>query len=81
MVLRIIIGYLTNRKLRVRYKQKVSEEQDIYGGGGLGCPLGLWTFLIMIDRAGPMAESKPLGEIITQPFSRRQKMKKIRKII
>ena len=43
-LLRILIGYLKQRKLRVRYKQQVGEEKDIPGGAGQGVPGGLWIF-------------------------------------
>ena len=78
-LLRILIGYCSQRKLRVRYKQNIGEEQDIPGGGGQGVPLGLWIFLFMIDSAGPKANSQALGSIITQPNNVRKKMEKGKK--
>ena len=35
-LLRILIGYLSERKLRIIYKSKISKEWDIFGGGGQG---------------------------------------------
>ena len=78
-LLRILIGYCTKRKLRVRYKQNIGEEQDIPGGGGQGVPLGLWIFLFMIDSAGPKSNSQTLGNIITQPMNKRKKMERGKK--
>ena len=78
-LLRILIGYCSQRKLQVRYKQNIGEEQDIPGGGGQGVPLGLWIFLFMIDSAGPKASSQSIGSIITQPNNVRKKMEKSKK--
>ena len=78
-LIRILIGYLTNRKLRIKYKSKISKEWDIFGGGGQGCPLGFWIFCFMIDRAGPRANQKTIGETITQPTKHRQKINKTKK--
>jgi hypothetical protein len=75
-LLRILVGYLTGRQLRVRYKQKIGEARDIFGGGGQGTPLGMWIFLFMIDKAGPAANEKPLGKVITEPINKRQKIEK-----
>jgi hypothetical protein len=75
-LLRILVGYLTGRKLKVRYKQKVGAPRDIFGGGGQGAPLGMWIFLFMIDKAGPPANQKPLGQVITEPINKRQKIEK-----
>ena len=75
-LIRILIGYLTKRKLRIKYKSKISDEWDIFGGGGQGCPLGFWIFCFMIDRAGPRANNTAIGETITQTSKRRKKIKK-----
>ena len=71
-LIRILIGYLTQRKMKVRFKGKVGEEKGIPGGAGQGAPLGMWVFLFMIDRAGPKPNQIPLGEIITKPEKKRQ---------
>jgi hypothetical protein len=75
-LIRILIGYLTKRKLRIKYKSKISDEWDIFGGGGQGCPLGFWIFCFMIDRAGPRANHTAIGETITQISKRRKKIEK-----
>ena len=74
-LLRILIGYLTRRKMKVRFKGKVGDEKDIPGGAGQGAPLGMWVFLFMIDRAGPKPNPIPLGEIITKSEKRRENIK------
>ena len=78
-LLRILVGYLTGRKLAVRYKGLVGEKRDIFGGGGQGSPLGMWIFLFMIDRAGPKANEISIGKTITQPLNRRKRIEKDKK--
>ena len=78
-LLRILIGYLKGRHLRVRYKGEVGEEMDIFGGGGQGTPIGLWIFLFMIDKAGPKSNPAPLGEIMTKPRNKWKMMEKLRR--
>ena len=77
--LRILIGYCSQLKLRVWYKQLVGEERDIPGGGAQGAPLGLWIFQFLIDSAGPKPNPQTIGNIITQPINRRQTMEKTKK--
>ena len=78
-LLRILVGYLTGRLLKVRYKGEIGEEKKIFGGAGQGAPLGLWIFLFMIDKAGPKINSVPLGQIITQPQKNRKKIETTKK--
>ena len=78
-LLNILVGYLTKRKLRIKYKSKISREWDIYGRGGQGCPLGFWIFCFMIDQAGPRANQEALGKTITRPIKQRQRIEKTKK--
>ena len=78
-LIRILMGYCSKQKIRVRYKQLVGEEKDIPGGGAQGAPLGLWIFLFMIDSAGPQSTEQSIGNIITQPMNSRKKMEKTKK--
>ena len=48
-ILRIIVSYLENRSLVIRYKGGVSEQANLPGGVGQGTLLGLWMFLIMMN--------------------------------
>ena len=41
-LLKIVISFLTNRKMIVRYKGKVSSMKDLPGGGPQGALLGLF---------------------------------------
>ena len=78
-LLRILIGYLTGRKLKVKYKSQYSEEKDLFGSAGQGVPLSFWIFCFMIDRAGPSPNIEPIGQIITKPLKERKKIEKIKK--
>ena len=66
-LLRIIGGYLTNRKLRVRFKGIVTEPQPLPGGAGQGTLLGMWLFLIVANSAGGHPEMQ-LGQKLYQPL-------------
>ena len=78
-LVRILVGYLSKRKLKIRYKKKIGKEEDIPGGAAQGGPLGLWVFLFMIDSAGPKINPEPIGKIITRPPKQRKKMDKTKK--
>ena len=78
-LLSILVGYLSQRKLRVCFKQQVGEEKDIQGGAGQGVPIGLWIFLLSIDSFGPKANTEPIGSIITQPLNKRRRIDKTKK--
>ena len=75
-LIKILVGYLSGRMMKVRYKGKVGEGKDIPGGAGQGAPLGMWIFLFMIDKAGPKPNLTPLGEIITKPERKRTKIER-----
>lgn len=77
-LLRIMISYLSERKLRVRFKGAVSEEKDLFSGAGQGCLLGLWCFLFLINFAGPEREVGSLGNIITKPLNARKPLTKMK---
>ena len=48
-LLRIVIGFLTDRELLVRFKGKTSSRKSLPGGGPQGTRLGLFFFLILIN--------------------------------
>ena len=48
-LLRIVISFLTNRKMVVRYKGALSGPKELPGGGPQGTLLGLLLFLMMLD--------------------------------
>jgi hypothetical protein len=73
-LLKLVMAFLTNRKLLLRYKGCTSEMEDLPGGGPQGTKLGLFLFIILINYAGfkPNQICKKVGEAIT-----RQKRQKI----
>ena len=46
-LLKVVIGFLTNRRMVVRYNGKVSFIKSLPGGGPQGTLLGLFLFLIL----------------------------------
>ena len=74
-LLNIVASYLENRKLVVRYKGKASEEALLPGGVGQGTILGLWIFLVMMNKYGKPHEKKALSDYITVPLSKRKAIK------
>ena len=73
---KIIFSYLSGRSLSVRYNTETSENKQMPGGTGAGTILGLECFLIMFNEAGPRANSTTIGQIITEPLSKRQPIAK-----
>ena len=71
-LLRIVMGFLTERELIVRYEGKQSGRKWLPGGSPQGTRLGLFLFLILINAAGYEQLEKQLGEHITQKKNRRQ---------
>ena len=64
-LLRIVIAFLKNRKMLVRYKGKLSSIKSLPGGGPQGTLLGLLIFLILINDVGFEDQQNNLGEKIT----------------
>ena len=70
-LLRIVIGFLTNRELIVRYKGGTSDRKMLPGGGPQGTRLGLFLFLILINAAGYEHLQENIGEHMTQKKNKR----------
>ena len=64
-LLRIVIAFLTDRKMLVRYKGKQSGIKSLPGGGPQGTLLGLLLFIVLIDEVGFEGQSNNAGELIT----------------
>ena len=64
-LLKIVISFLTNRKMLVRYKGKLSGIKSLPGGGPQGTLLGLLLFIVLIDGVGFEGQSNNAGELIT----------------
>ena len=64
-LLRIVISFLTNRTMVVRYKGETSSVKRLPGGGPQGALLGLLLFLVLVNDVGFNDQSNQNGEIIT----------------
>ena len=64
-LLKIVIGFLTNRHLRVKYKGTQSDLKPMPGGGPAGTVLGMFLFIIMINPIGTNETSVNIGKEIT----------------
>ena len=51
-LLKIVVAFLTNRKMVVRYQGATSGIKSLPGGGLQGTLLGLLLFLVLINDAG-----------------------------
>ena len=64
-LLKLVIAFLKNRKMILRYKGKSSKLKDLPGGGPQGTLLGLLLFIILINDLGFEGQTNDVGEIIT----------------
>ena len=70
-LIRIVMGFLKEREIILRYKGFSSESESLPGGGPQGTLLGLFLFLILINYAGLSKLEKNIGSHITQRLNRR----------
>ena len=68
-LLKLVIAFLENRKMVLNHKGCSSREEDLPGGGPQGTKLGLYLFLVLINKAGyrPDQMDFNLGVQITKP--------------
>ena len=64
-LLNIVMGFLTERVMVVRYKGFTSECKSLPGGGPQGTLLGMLLFLILINDCGFQTQEPRVGEQIT----------------
>ena len=64
-LLKLVIAFLTKRKMVVRYKGAVSSPRELPGGGPQGTLLGLLLFIVLINGAGFEHQENNVGGNIT----------------
>lgn len=65
-LLRLVMAFLSNRSMVVRYKGSTSSSKPLPGGGPQGTLLGLLLFLVLINDAGFDDQKNDNGENITR---------------
>jgi hypothetical protein len=73
-LLRIVIGFLSEREMVLRYRGGTSGRKSLPGGGPQGTQLGLFLFLILINAAGFQYLEKHLGDHVTTKLNKRRPM-------
>ena len=76
-LLKIVVGFLTDRELVVNYKGETSERKQMPGGGPQGTVLGMFLFLVLINDAGFDEEDRNLGEKLTRPVNAKTHIRNI----
>jgi hypothetical protein len=78
-LLRIVIAFLSDRELIVKYKNGQSGRKYLPGGSPQGTRLGMFLFLILINFAGLNFEEMEdnIGKLVTKPLPKRRPMEKI----
>ena len=64
-LLKIVISFLTNRKMVVRYKGETSGIKELPGGGPQGALLGLLLFLVLMNDIGFSDQKNENGDLLT----------------
>ena len=76
-LLKIVIGFLEERQMIVTYNGATSGTKEMPGGGPQGTVLGMFLFLILINKAGIKDQNRRLGEKLTSAASKRDKLEKM----
>ena len=71
-LLKVVMGYLTERELIVNYKGNQSNRKWLPAGSPQGTLLGLFLFLILINAAGYDELEKQLGDHISKKLNKRK---------
>ena len=64
-LLKLVVAFLEDRSMVVRYKGEVSEPRQLPGGGPQGTLLGLLLFIVLINDLGFDNQKSNVGELIT----------------
>ena len=64
-LLKVVMAFLSNRKMAVRRNGKTSSWKNMLGGGPQGTLLGLLLFLLLINDAGFDGQVNNVGELLT----------------
>ena len=76
-LLKIVVGFLSDRELVVGYKGARSENKKMPGGGPQGTVLGMFLFLILINDAGFADDDRSFGDKMTKGANRRKAIQNI----
>ena len=66
-LLNLVMGFLSDRVMLVRYGGETTDTKPLPGGGPQGTLLGLLLFLILINDCGFVNNETKIGETITEP--------------
>ena len=75
-LLHLVVAFLEQRSMKVKYKGKYSRIFSLPGGGPQGTLLGLFLFLILVNDLGFVGQTNNTGELITA----RKKIKEMNSI-
>ena len=64
-LLKLVMAFLKDRTMRVKYKGKLSGIYALPGGGPQGTLLGLFLFLVLINDVGFVGQENNAGHLIT----------------
>ena len=71
-LLKVVMAFLTDRKMVVRYKSKLSSIKDLPGGGPQGTLLGLLLFLVLINDTGFEDQTNFAGDLLSSKRTMRK---------
>ena len=64
-LLRLVMAFLSDRQMRVKYRGKLSDFFSLPGGGPQGALLGLFLFLVLVNDVGFKGQQNNAGDLIT----------------
>lgn len=74
-LLKIVIGFLHNRTLNLKYKGESSNSKDMPGGTPAGTVLGLFLFIALSNDIGTKGTKQEWGTVLTKPLAYRRPVK------